>query len=81
MTAKAHAYLGIWTTADGRIRVDLKSDGRFEEVRSDDKRTFHGTYRIEGARIHFHDPATGYQTTGEFCDGVMRADGCEFRRA
>ena len=35
---------------------------------------------IEGTRIHFHDPHTGYRATGELRDGVMHAAGCEFRR-
>jgi hypothetical protein len=71
---------GRWVTADGRIRVDLKPDGRFDELRTDTRRTHHGTYRIDGDTIHFHDPLTGYEAIGEFRDGVMHADRCEFRR-
>jgi urocanate hydratase len=36
VTTKALAYLGVWATADGRIRVHLKSDGGFDEVRMRD---------------------------------------------
>lgn len=71
---------GFWVTADGRMRVQLRADGRFDEVRAGSARTFHGTWRLDGARIHFRDPATGYEATGELRDGVLYADGCEFRR-
>ncbi len=80
MTEEAQPYLGVWITGDGLMRVQLKSDGHFDEVRGDNQRTYHGTYRIDGTTIHFHDPNTGYQATGDFRDGVMHAGGCEFRR-
>ena len=70
---------GVWITADGRIRVHLQADGRFDELHGD--RAHHGTWRAEGNRIHFHDPDTGYRTTGEFRDGVLYADRCEFLKA
>ena len=76
----ATEYEGVWITGDRRIRVHLKADGSFDEVRGDSPRAYHGTYRVEGTRIHFHDPATDYRTTGELRDGVMYADHCEFRR-
>lgn len=71
---------GVWITPDGRFRVKLRPDGQFDEERTDRPGVHHGRYRIEGTRIHFHDPATGYRATGELRDGVMRAAGCEFRR-
>ena len=72
-------YLGTWTTADGRMTVRLDPDGSFHEIRSDSARTYAGSYRVDGSRIHFRDPVTGYEATGEFRDGLMHADGCEFR--
>ena len=72
---------GFWATADGRMRVHRRPAGCVDEVRSDTARTFHGTWRIDGTRIHFRDPTTGYEATGEFRAGVLHADGCEFRRA
>jgi len=74
-------HTGLWISADGRMRVRLNADGMFDELRTGTGRTFHGTYRIDGARIHFRDPGTGYEGSGEFRDdGVMYADGVEFRR-
>jgi hypothetical protein len=81
MTANHDPHIGTWTSADGRMQVRLDPDGQFHELRSDRAKTFGGTYRIDGCRIHFHDPSTGYRATGEFRDGVMHADGCEFRKA
>jgi len=31
--------------------------------------------------VHFRDPATGYEAIGELRNGVLHADGVEFRRA
>ena len=72
---------GTWLSSDGRMRVRLDADGTFDEVRTDSARTFRGAWRRDGARIHFRDPATGYEATGELRDGVLHADGCAFRRA
>jgi len=73
--------IGTWISADGRMRVRIEPDGSFEELRTDTGRTYRGTYRVDGTRIHFRDPDTGYEGSGEFrADGVMYADGVEFRR-
>jgi hypothetical protein len=80
MTDESLSVAGFWVTADGRMRVHLRPDGQFDETRSDSARTFHGTWRIDGARIHFRDPTTGYEAVGELRDDVLYADGCEFRR-
>ena len=74
-------FAGVWISADGRMRVHLKPDGTFDELRTDSGRTFHGTWECDGSRIRFRDPATGYEAQGELRDGVLDADGCEFRRA
>jgi hypothetical protein len=71
---------GVWLSSDGRMRVQLNADGTFDEVRSGSARTFHGVWRRDGVRVHFRDPATGYEATGELRDGVLYADGCAFRR-
>jgi hypothetical protein len=80
-TSESGFPCGTWISSDARMRVQLHRDGRFEESRAGSARTYHGTYRVEGERIHFHDQKTGYRATGQFRDGVMYADGVEFRRA
>jgi Agrobacterium tumefaciens protein Atu4866 len=71
---------GMWISIDARMRVELKADGTFDEVRTDSARTFHGLWHCDGTRIHFRDPTTGYEATGTFRDGVLHADGVDFRR-
>lgn len=72
---------GVWLSSDGRMRVQLNADGTFDELRVDSGRAFHGVWRSDGHRVHFRDPTTGYEATGELRDGVLYADGTEFRRA
>jgi len=80
MTEGTNALAGIWLSTDGRMRVHLKPDGTFDELRTQDARTFHGVWESDGLRISFRDPTTGYEATGEVRDGVLYADGCEFER-
>ena len=73
---------GVWLSSDGRMRVRLNADGTFDEVRIDSGRAFHGVWSRDGHhRVHFRDPTTGYEATGEFRDNVLYADGTEFRKA
>lgn len=72
---------GLWVSVDGRMRVHLRADGSFEESRTGSARTFHGMYSVDGARIHFRDPTTGYEASGELRDDGFVADGVEFRKA
>ena len=81
MTGAAADFVGVWLSTDGRMRVHLKADGTFDEARADSTRTFHGVWRSDRSRVHFHDPATGYEASGELRDGVLQADGVEFHRA
>jgi hypothetical protein len=81
MTDAASDVAGLWLSSDGRMRVDLKADGTFDEARAGSTRTFHGVWRSDGLRVHFRDPATGYEAIGELRNGVLHADGVEFRRA
>lgn len=82
MTTRPLDPVGTWMSANGRMRLRLDPGGSFEELRTDTGRTYRGTYRVDGTRIRFRDPNTGYEGSGEFRDdGVMDADGVEFRRA
>jgi hypothetical protein len=81
MTDATSDVVGLWLSADGRMRVDLKADGTFDEARAGSARTFHGLWRNDGSRVHFRDPTTGYEATGELRDGVLHADGVELRKA
>lgn len=72
---------GTWRSSDGRMHVTLNADGTFDELRTDSGKTFHGVWRRDDAKVHFRDPATGYEATGELRGDVLYADGYEFRKA
>ena len=76
----SESLVGRWVSLDGRMRVRLHADGRFDETRVGSARTFHGMYSVDGARIHFRDPTTGYEASGELRDDGFVADGVAFRR-
>jgi len=80
MTGISDDPAGTWISTDGRMRVQLNADGTFDEVRAGSSRRFHGVWHSDGAHVHFRDPATGYAAVGELREGVLFADGCEFRR-
>jgi succinate-semialdehyde dehydrogenase / glutarate-semialdehyde dehydrogenase len=44
-------YIGMWITADGFIRQELLSDGRYDEARGNKKSAYHGRYEIRGSHI------------------------------
>jgi len=56
-----HLHLGMWVTADGRIRQELLPTGRYEEERDGRKRAYVGRYTVTRAhrllrrpRVHRH---------------------------
>ena len=77
-----HRYVGMWVTADGRIRHELRPDGRYDEVRGGRARAYEryqGRYTLTGDHIDYVDD-TGFTADGEFRDGVLHHAGMVFRR-
>lgn len=60
-----HAYVGMWVTADGRIRQELLPNGRYDEARGDRRSAYQGRYEIRGNRIHYWDDS-GFTADGTF---------------
>ncbi len=60
-----HAYVGMWVTADGRIRHQLLPNGRYDEARGDRQSAYQGRYEIRGNRINYWDD-TGFTADGIF---------------
>jgi hypothetical protein len=63
--AAAHPYVGMWVTADGRIRQELLPDGRYEEARDGRERAYTGGYTVTGDHIDYVDD-TGFTADGTF---------------
>ncbi|MEU4537362.1 Atu4866 domain-containing protein [Streptosporangium sp. NPDC023825] len=65
-----HPHVGMWVTADGRIRQELLPDGRYEEERDGRERAYTGRYTVTGDHIDYVDD-TGFTATGDVRDGVL----------
>jgi hypothetical protein len=68
--AGTHPYVGMWVTADGRIRQELLPTGRYEEERDGRKRAYTGSYTVTGSHIGYSDDL-GFTATGDVRDGVL----------
>lgn len=51
----AHPYVGLWVTADGRVRHELLPNGRYDEARSTRESAYQGRYAVTGSRIDYWD--------------------------
>lgn len=65
-----HPYIGMWVTEDGRIRHELRADGRYVEARGSREAAYQGRYTITGDHIDYVDD-TGFTADGDFIDGVL----------
>jgi len=60
-----HPYLGMWVTADGRIRQELLPSGRYDEARGERESAYTGRYEVRGTHIEYWDD-TGFTADGTF---------------
>ena len=65
MTTQQHPYIGMWVTADGRIRQELLPSGRYDEARGSQKSAYQGRYEVKGNHIDYWDD-TGFTADGTF---------------
>ncbi|MFB4393634.1 MULTISPECIES: Atu4866 domain-containing protein [unclassified Pseudomonas] len=63
-------YVGMWVTADGRIRHELLPGGRYDEARGGQRSAYQGRYWLEGDHIEYVDD-TGFTADGEFRSNVL----------
>ncbi|SDM66164.1 Atu4866 domain-containing protein [Ensifer sp. YR511] len=77
--AEIHPYVGMWVTADGRIRHNLLPDGRYDEACGKRESAYQGSYTVIGNHIDYVDD-TGFTADGEFVDGVLYHAGMVLRR-
>ena len=62
--------VGMWVTADGHIRQELRADGRYDEARGTRRSAYTGRYTVTGAHLDYVDD-TGFTATGDIRDGVL----------
>lgn len=73
-------YLGMWVTADGRIRHELLPNGRYDEARGTRESAYQGRYEIVGNHIEYWDD-TGFTADGDFVEpDVLHHGGMVLRR-
>lgn len=72
--ASSHLYVGMWKTADGRIRHELLPNGRYDEARGSRESAYQGRYEVSGNHIEYWDD-TGFTADGDFIDGVLHHAG------
>jgi hypothetical protein len=72
-------YVGLRVTADGHIRHELLSEGRYDEARGTRKSAYRGRYTLTGTHIDYVDD-TGFTADGDFIDGVLYHTGMVLRR-
>lgn len=75
-----HPYIGMWVTANGRIRQELLANGRYDEARGTRQSAYQGHYEITGNRIHYWDDI-GFEAGGAFVsDDELHHAGMTFFR-
>ncbi|WP_102958973.1 Atu4866 domain-containing protein [Mangrovicella endophytica] len=65
MAEANHPYVGMWVTADGRIRQELLANGRYDEARGQRQSAYQGRYEVNGTGIFYWDD-TGFTADGTF---------------
>jgi hypothetical protein len=65
---------GMWVTADGHIRQELRPDGRYDEARGHRRSAYTGSYTVtptpDGPHLFYRDDL-GFTATGDIRDGVL----------
>lgn len=59
------SHVGMWVTGDGRIRQELRADGRYDEARGARRSAYQGRYEVNGTRIEYWDDQ-GFTADGVF---------------
>jgi hypothetical protein len=77
---QAHPYVGMWMTADRRVRHHLLPNGRYDEARGNRESAYQGRYEVRGNEIFYWDD-TGFTADGTFIDDVLHHGGMVLYRA
>ena len=80
-TTTPHPYIGMWVTANGRVRQELFPNGRYDEARGSRKSAYQGRYEVRGNQIDYWDD-TGFAADGVFVsEDELHHGGMIFYRA
>jgi hypothetical protein len=79
-TVATSALVGLWRSADGEVRLTIRTDGTYAGQVAGRKRPAHGTYRVEGSTMTLNDD-TGLRTPVILFDGELEMAGHRLGRA
>ena len=68
------APVGAWRSADGAVRLEIRTDGTYAGRVAGRRRAAHGTYDVDGARMTLLDDS-GLHTPVTLHDGVLEMAG------
>jgi hypothetical protein len=54
-TVAGKTLVGRWRSADGAVRLEIKTDGTYAGAVAGRKRAAHGTYRVDGTTMILRD--------------------------
>ncbi|WP_250002330.1 Atu4866 domain-containing protein [Actinoplanes sp. M2I2] len=74
------APVGVWLSADGTVRLDIKTDGTYAGKVAGRKRRASGTYDLAGRTLMLSDDS-GLHTPVAVGDGVLEMAGHRLGRA
>jgi hypothetical protein len=74
------APVGQWRSADGVVRLEIKTDGTYAGAVAGRKRAARGTYRVDGTTMTLRDD-TGLRTPVTLYDGELEMAGHRLGRA
>jgi putative ligand-binding protein with streptavidin-like fold len=70
---------GLWCSADGAVKLTLKTDGTYAGEVAGRRRHAHGTYRIDGATMTLDDDDSGLRTLVALHGGKLEMAGHRLR--
>jgi hypothetical protein len=73
------APVGLWLSADGTVRLDIRTDGTYAGKVAGRKRPAHGTYRLDGSVMTLQDD-DGPPTPVTVLDGRLEMAGHRLSR-
>jgi Agrobacterium tumefaciens protein Atu4866 len=76
----SNAVVGRWRSADGVVRLEIKTDGTYAGAVAGRKRAPHGTYRVEGTTLTLRDD-TGLRTPVTLYEDGLEMAGRRLGRA